>query len=98
MIPREREMVKRLKDKPFALLGINSDAGRSALKERFEEEKITWPNICGGPTRENKIAMQWNIYSWPTIYVLDHKGIIRCKTHSCEEMEEAVNELLKMEQ
>ena len=95
MIPREREMVERLKDKSFTLLGINSDASRSVLKERIKKEKITWPNIYGGPTGKNQIVKQWNVFSWPTIYILDHRGVIHSKTHSCEAMEAAVNELLK---
>ncbi len=94
MLPHEREMVERLKDKPFTLLGINSDSSRSALKEILEREKINWPNIYGGPTSDNKIAAQWNVFSWPTIYILDHEGVIRYKGLRDEAMEEAVNKLL----
>lgn len=94
MLPHEREMVKRLKDKPFTLLGINSDSSRSALKKIIKDEEITWPNIYGGPPGENQIAKQWNVYGWPTIYILDHEGVIRHKGLRDEAMEKAVNELL----
>ncbi len=94
MLPHEREMVIRLKDKPFTLLGINSDESRSALREILKDEKITWPNIYGGPTNKNAIARKWNVWGWPTIYILDHEGIIRHKGLRDEAMEEAVNELL----
>ena len=94
MLPHEREMVERLKDKPFTLLGINSDKDRSVLRETLEKERITWPNIYGGPTGDNPIAKQWNVFGWPTIYILDHKGVIRFKGPRGEEMEKAVNELL----
>jgi hypothetical protein len=94
MLPHEREMVERLKDKPFTLLGINSDSGRSALKKTMEDEKITWPNIYDGTAGEGKIANKWNVYSWPTIYILDHEGVIRRKNLRDEAMEKAVNELL----
>ena len=47
MIPHEKEMVQRLKDKPFALIGVNSDGGRSALKEIMNREGITW-RAAGG--------------------------------------------------
>ena len=95
MLPHEREMVQRLKDQPFTLLGVNSDSSRSALKKTMEDENITWPNIYGGPTSDNKIAQQWNVYSWPTIYILDHEGVIRHKNLRDEQMEKAVNELLE---
>ena len=33
MIPHEKTMVEKLKNRPFALLGINSDQDRDVLKE-----------------------------------------------------------------
>jgi hypothetical protein len=95
MLPHEREMVKRLADQPFTLLGINSDSSRSALKKILEDEKITWPNIYGGPTGKNEIAERWNVHGWPTIYILDHEGVIRHRDLRDEAMEEAVVELIK---
>ena len=42
MYPHERSLVKRLADKPFALVGINSDQDRDKLKEAMEKESITF--------------------------------------------------------
>jgi hypothetical protein len=42
MYPHERSLVADLKDKPFALLGVNSDSDLSVLKPRLVEESITW--------------------------------------------------------
>ena len=94
MLPHEREMTARLSDEPFTLLGINSDSSRSALKKILKDENITWPNIYGGPTSDNAIAKAWNVSGWPTIYILDHKGVIRHRGPRGEAMEKAVNELL----
>ena len=94
MLPHERDMVARLKDKPFTLLGINSDKSRSALNKILKDENITWPNIYGGPTSDNAIARQWNVTGWPTIYILDHEGRIAHRDLRDEDMEKAVNELL----
>ena len=38
MLPHEKAMVERLKDKPFALIGINSDGDR-AVFERLDEKE-----------------------------------------------------------
>jgi len=94
MLPHERELVRRLKDEPFTLLGINSDESRSALKKIIADEQITWPNIYGGPLGSNELAKRWNVWSWPTIYVLDHKGVIRYRDVRDRQLEEAVNQLL----
>jgi len=93
MYPHERSLVKRLKDKPFALLGINSDADKERLKERMEKENISWPSWWDVDT-SGKIATQWNVHGWPTIYVLDSKGVIRYRDVREEALDKAVNTLL----
>jgi hypothetical protein len=94
MIPHERELARKLSDKPFTLLGINSDESRSALKNVLAEQQITWPQIYDGTPGEGPIATHWNVHGWPTIYILDHEGVIRFKDLRDEKMEEAVLELL----
>lgn len=93
MIPQQREMVKKLENKPFTLLGINSDPDRSVLNKRFKEEKITWSNICEGSG--GAISKQFNVRMYPTVFVLDHEGIIRHRNLRDAELDRAVNELIK---
>jgi hypothetical protein len=96
MYPHERSLVEKMKDKPFALIGVNSDINKEKLKKRMEEEKITWRSFWNGPQGTNgPIAKTWNVYGWPTIYVLDAKGVIRYKNVRDDAMEKAVEELLK---
>ena len=92
MLPQERETVQRLADKPFTLLGINSDKSRSALQKIIAEQNITWPQIFDG-TR-GPIAKQWNVKSWPTIYVIDQQGVIRYRNVRGQALEKAVAGLL----
>ncbi len=93
MLPHEKEMVKRLKDKPFALLGINSDGDRSAVNKILKEQNITWRQAIDGST-SGPLAKRFNVSGWPTIYILDKKGVIRFRDLRDEEMEAAVNKLL----
>ena len=76
LYPHERSLVNRLAGQPFALLGVNSDDDREALKKTMRKEKITWRSWweggLGGP-----IATKWQITTYPTIYVLDAGGAIR---------------------
>src|SRR5207247_2477894 len=95
MYPHERSLVKRLENKPFALLGINSDRDREALKKTMEEEKITWRSWWDGGSTQGPIATAWNVRGWPTIYVLDHKGVIRFTGVRGEAMDKAVDTLLE---
>jgi hypothetical protein len=93
MYPHERSLVKRLADKPFALLGINSDPDKNELKKAMEKEQITWRSWWDRDT-QGPIATQWNIQGWPTIYVVDAKGVIRYKNVRGEAMDKAVDTLL----
>ena len=95
MYPHERSLVKRLEGKPFALIGVNSDSDKEQLKKRMKEEAITWRSFWNGPMgTQGPISKAWNVNGWPTIYVLDEKGIIRFKNVRGEAMDKAVNALL----
>ena len=94
MLPHEKEMVARLKDKPFALIGINSDGGREPLRRIMKEQGITWRQAVDGDTR-GPLATKWNINGWPTIYIVDAKGVIRHRDLRDQQMEDAVVALLK---
>ncbi len=95
MYPHERSLVKRLADKPFALIGVNSDSDKDKLRPRMIEENISWRSFWNGPEgTSGPISAAWNVRAWPTIYILDHKGVIRFKNKRGEEMDKAVDQLL----
>jgi len=93
MIPHERSLVKRLEGKPFALIGVNTDKDKEMVKTRSQEDQVTWRSFydqtTGGP-----ICRAWSVSSFPTIYIIDHKGVIRFKNLRGEEMDKAVEKLL----
>src|SRR5437773_5575686 len=96
MYPHERSLVKRLQDQPFALIGINSDLDRDKLKEVLEKEKITWRSFWNGPKgTQGPIAEAWHVQGWPTIYVVDASGVIRYRDVRGDDMDRAVDTLLK---
>ena len=96
MYPHERSLVERLKDEPFALIGVNSDSDLEALKPALEKEKITWRSFWNGPQgTSGPISEAWGVRAWPTIYVLDAQGRIRYRNVRGEAMDEAVDALLE---
>ncbi len=78
MYPDERELVKRLKDKPFALLSVNTDSDRETLRKSIKDGEITWRCWWDG-SMEGPICKEWNVSSFPSVYVLDGTGTIRFK-------------------
>jgi hypothetical protein len=96
MYPHERSLVKRLEGKPFALVGVNSDTDKEKLKKRMAEERISWRSFWNGPKgTDGPISRAWNVHGWPTIYVLDHHGVIRFKRIRGEHVDKAVDQLLR---
>jgi thiol-disulfide isomerase/thioredoxin len=99
MLPHERALVKRLAGKPFVLLGINGDDDLDAAREAVRKEGITWQSFCGLRGKDQPdLAEQWNIAGWPTLYLIDHQGVIRQKWTGVpheEELDDAIDELVR---
>jgi thiol-disulfide isomerase/thioredoxin len=93
MIPHERELVKRLKDKPFALISISADEKKETLTKFLGETPMPWTHWWNGS--DGGILADWEVQFFPTIYVLDAKGVIRYKGVRGKQMDEAVETLLK---
>ena len=95
MYPHERSLVLRLKDEPFALLGVNSDRDLEELQPALEEEAITWRSFWNGPGGTNgPISKAWDVSGWPTIFIVDQRGVIRYKDPRGEELDAAIERLL----
>ncbi len=99
MYPHERSLVKKLEGKPFALIGVNSDEDRKKLKDVLKTENITWRSFWNGPGgTEGPISSAWEINGWPTLLLIDAKGVIRKKwggrPRDENELDKAIDELL----
>jgi hypothetical protein len=59
-----------------------------------KDKKVLWRSF----TNEQKgfeISDNWGVRGWPTLYIIDHKGIIRHKGLRGEPMEKALEALIK---
>lgn len=87
--------MKQLADKPFALIGVNSDRNLEKIQETVKEKNITWRSFWNGPEGTGgPISRAWNVRGWPTIYVMDAEGKIRFKGVRGDDMDRALEELL----
>jgi thiol-disulfide isomerase/thioredoxin len=94
-VPHEREMTERFRGRPFTIVGVNGDGDREKAAEVMKRERMTWPSFWNGSEGPSgPISTAWNIRGWPTVYVLDAKGVIRFKHLRGKELEEKVGELL----
>ena len=93
MYPHERSLVKNLKDKPFALIGVNSDP-KDRVKAAIKRENISWRSFWDGGRTGGPIASNYQVRGWPTIYMIDHEGIIRYKKPRGRAIDQAIEDLL----
>jgi Thioredoxin-like len=94
MYGHERSLVKRLENKPFALIGVNSDNDREELKQVLQEQRITWRSFWDG----RKLAQPWQLEGWPTLCIIDAKGVIRHRwagSPGDAVLDKAIDDLLK---
>ena len=96
MYPHERALVHKLKGRPFALVTVDADDNlenvRTAWKTEGNGWRCVWDAGWDGP-----INTTWNIQEYPTIFVLDHTGVIRFKAArdpGPEELNQVIYKLL----
>jgi len=90
--------VKQLADKPFALIGINSDRDIEFARKAVKEKNLSWRSFWNGGLN-GPISVRWNIQTWPSLYVIDAKGLIRFKPGKGkrldkDELDELITKLL----
>jgi len=99
MYPHERSLVERLADKPFAIVGVNSDKDRDALQAVLKKEGITWRSFWNGPLGTlGPISQRWNTKGWPYLVLIDHEGVIQRKWAGSpgeEVLDKAIEECLE---
>ena len=94
LYPQERELLKRYAGRPFAALSVDTDEDREPLRRAIAAGEITWPCWFDGG-KGGPITLGLGIYYFPTVFLIDHKGIVRAKDIQGDSLDEAVAALIK---
>jgi thiol-disulfide isomerase/thioredoxin len=94
-VPHERELVERLKGKPFALLGVDCEESKQAAIDKMKEQGMTWPSWFDDRLGDRPIVSRYHVKGYPTEIVIDDRGIIRHKRLRGSALDKAVDDLLK---
>jgi thiol-disulfide isomerase/thioredoxin len=94
MIPHERTLVTRLRDKPFQLVSISVDDKKKTLTDFLGKEPMPWTHWWNGA--DGKVIETLSVTNYPTIFVIDAQGVVRYKqVGRVGEFEKTVDQLLK---
>ncbi len=77
LIPHELELANAFSDEPFQMVGVNSDQDISKVREAVVRTKMTWRSFKDIRDDHATISKDWKVLGYPTVYLIDHHGIIR---------------------
>ena len=84
-LPKLGRLEARFRDRPFTILGINSDSDSQLVREFLEAKGTLWPSIADGST-EGPVATAWHVNAWPASYLIDGEGRIQARDPSLKEV------------
>lgn len=58
------------------------------------EKDLPWRSFFDGGGTDGPISTQWNVRGWPTVYVIDHEGVIRSRGAHGEELDALLERLI----
>jgi thiol-disulfide isomerase/thioredoxin len=96
MIPHSRDLVKKMTGKPFVYVSVSADAQKKTLIDFMKEKEMPWTHWWNGA--QGGIVEDWEIQAFPTIFILDAKGIVReniVGAYANHQIKEVVTKLLE---
>ena len=94
MYPQLRDLLEKHGGDRFAVVSVMGDDRIDTVRQAIADKKITWPVWWDGGERQ--VITRWSIHSWPTIFVIDHRGVIRHRNLEDERLTAAIDDLLKV--
>lgn len=95
MYDHERSLVNEMQNRPFALIGVNSDKDLEAIRRIVKEKNLNWRSFQNSPEgSKSSISSEWNVRGWPTLVVLDAERRIHYRGHNGEQAIELVKKLV----
>jgi hypothetical protein len=94
MYPHERSLVESLSSRPFVLLGVNNDEEKSTAQDAVKTNNLNWRSWWDGG--DGPIVKKFGITGFPTIFLVDHTGVIRYKNLRGRHLETAIENLVSL--
>src|SRR5262249_3379528 len=93
LIPHERELLERLKGKPFVMVSVSCDEKKDAVTQFVAKEPMPWTLWWDG--HSGPIVKALHLRDYPTLFVIDAKGTIRYRGVRQDQVDGTVEKLLK---
>ena len=97
LVPHERELAAAHRERPFDIVGVDCDDDVQKAREAVAQHGMTWRSFRNQAGEGPAITAEWKVLGFPTLYLIDHHGIIRKRwigSPSDEELDRTVNVLV----
>ena len=91
--PYQRRMLSRYKGDKVVLLGVNSDSDFQTIVRAKAREGLDYRTWWDGST-QGPISTDWNVWGWPSTFLLDEDGVILHVNKRRETLIKAVDAVL----
>lgn len=92
-MPEVIDLYKKYQPKGFEVVGINMDKHQRAMDQTIARFEIPWPQYFDGKGWGNRFALEYNVTSIPSVWLVDKKGVLRTM-NAREDLEKQIGELL----
>lgn len=76
LVPHEKSLAEKYAGQPFAIIGVNADDDHAKAVRIGSEKGVTWRSFRDKQEAGKVISNDWKAL-FPTVYLIDHKGIVR---------------------
>ncbi len=91
----QRSLVDQLADKPFALIGVNSDKDLEQIRSVVKEKQLNYRSFWNGEKGfRGPLSTKWDVRGWPTTFIVDAQGVIRYRNLLGDNLDRAIEMLL----
>ena len=94
-MPAVKKIYSTYHEKGFDIIGVSMDNNRAAFDSYVKEQDMKWRQIYDGNGWKAEIGQLYAVSSIPSTFLIDKQGKIRYKNLRGNDLEEAVEKLLK---
>ncbi len=95
MYDHERSLVKEMQNRPFALIGVNSDEDLGKIRKIVKEKRLVWRSFQNSPEgAKSAISSEWAVEGWPTIVVLDETRRVHYRGHDGDKAMKMIKQMV----
>ena len=92
-LPALKAAYAKFHERGFEVVAIALDDAEPALRRFIKEKELPWPQHFDGKGWSNKFALQYGIFSIPTVWLVDKRGNLR-DTNARSDLERRIGSLL----